>query len=95
MSVAAARFHVVGRVQGVFFSASTRSEAQRLGLKGYARNLADGRVQVLAVGDAQALAELQRWLHAGPPAARVTEVHREDLVECELSAADPQDFRTD
>ena len=47
--MAAARFFVRGRVQGVWFRASTRDVATRLGLTGHARNLADGRVDVLAV----------------------------------------------
>lgn len=76
----AARFHVSGRVQGVSYRAATRAQAQRLGLRGHARNLADGRVEVLAVGAPQALEELARWLRQGPPLARVVEVVREDLA---------------
>ena len=76
-----ARFIVSGRVQGVFFRASTRTEALRLGLNGYARNVADGSVEVLASGDAAALDELQRWLHVGPPAARVQSVQRVESDE--------------
>jgi acylphosphatase len=75
--VSAARFLVEGRVQGVFFRASTRDEALRLGLDGYAKNLADGRVEVLAAGDDTALDALELWLHRGPPLARVTAVSRE------------------
>ena len=73
----AARFFVAGRVQGVFFRASTRTEALRLGLAGYANNLADGKVEVYAEGDAAALEALARWLQQGPPLARVSEVRRE------------------
>jgi len=76
-----ARFIVSGRVQGVFFRAYTRTEALRLGLNGYARNVADGSVEVLASGDAAALDELQRWLHIGPPAARVASVQRVESDE--------------
>lgn len=82
----AACFHVSGRVQGVSYRAATRAQAQRLGLRGHARNLADGRVEVLAVGAPQALEELARWLRQGPPLARVAEVVREDLAvapDCE------------
>lgn len=71
-----ARFIVSGRVQGVFFRASARDEALRLGLAGHACNLADGRVEVLACGEENAIAEMQRWLHHGPPLARVTGVER-------------------
>ena len=73
----AARFFVGGRVQGVFFRASTRTEALRLQLAGYASNLADGRVEVYAEGDAAAIEALAQWLRQGPPLARVSEVRRE------------------
>jgi len=66
--------HVVGNVQGVFFRASARAEAQRLGVTGYARNLPDGRVEVLACGSADAVAELRDWLRRGPPQADVSGV---------------------
>ena len=79
--MAAARFLVSGRVQGVFFRASTREQALALGLCGLARNLADGRVEVIACGDHEAIAMLERWLHEGPPAARVEQVLRESCAE--------------
>ena len=72
----AARFIVSGRVQGVFFRASTCEQAQRLDLRGHARNLDDGRVEVLACGPDAAIAQLADWLQRGPPAARVTSVER-------------------
>lgn len=78
-AMASARFLVSGLVQGVYFRASTRERAQALGLHGYASNLADGSVEVVASGDAAALDELERWLHDGPPAACVEAVEREDL----------------
>jgi len=68
------RFRVSGRVQGVGFRFATRNRARELGLSGYAANLADGRVEVLACGDETALAELEVWLQAGPPSARVRDV---------------------
>jgi acylphosphatase len=71
-----ARFIVRGRVQGVWFRASTREHAERLGLRGHARNLADGSVEVLAAGDADAIDAIERWLHVGPPMARVDAVLR-------------------
>ncbi|WP_329742724.1 acylphosphatase [Dyella sp. A6] len=73
----AARFFVSGRVQGVFYRASTCEQARALSLTGYARNLADGRVEVLASGEAAALDALEHWLWQGPPAATVTAVARE------------------
>ena len=68
------RCHVAGQVQGVFFRASTRQQAERLGVKGHAKNLADGRVEVLACGPPAAVRELQEWLRQGPPMAKVTGV---------------------
>ena len=65
---------VDGRVQGVFFRASTREQAARLGVNGHARNLPDGRVEVLACGTVDAVRELRTWLKQGPPQARVTEL---------------------
>lgn len=75
--MAAARFLVSGRVQGVFFRASTRDQGLRLGLSGHARNLAGGQVEVIAEGPPEALDDLERWLWQGPPAAEVAAVVRE------------------
>jgi acylphosphatase len=77
-AVISARFLVTGKVQGVFFRASTRNEALRLKLRGYARNLPDGRVDVVACGDAAAVDELEQWLWQGPSAARVDDVVRSE-----------------
>ncbi|MGH8111110.1 MAG: acylphosphatase [Rhodanobacteraceae bacterium] len=79
-----ARFIVTGRVQGVFFRASTRECALRLDIAGYAKNRADGSVEVVASGTQAALDGLDGWLHHGPPAARVENVTREALPEQEL-----------
>lgn len=67
-------FQVTGRVQGVFFRAGAKRQADRLGLRGYARNLPDGRVEVLAVGEAAAVASLGRWLRRGSEQAQVAGV---------------------
>ncbi|WP_147652231.1 acylphosphatase [Vulcaniibacterium gelatinicum] len=81
--MAAARFRVRGRVQGVSFRAATRAQAVPLGLCGHARNLPDGSVEVLAVGSEAAIAALERWLWHGPPLARVTAVEREQADAAE------------
>lgn len=70
---------VGGRVQGVAFRAATREQAMRLGLTGYARNLADGRVEVLICGEPTAVAQLRDWLRTGPALANVTGVACEAL----------------
>jgi len=68
------RCFISGRVQGVFFRASTRARALELGINGYARNLPDGRVEVLACGPDVQLQQLCDWLQQGPPGARVSGV---------------------
>lgn len=75
------RFLVSGRVQGVFFRASTAEQARALALTGHAVNLPDGRVEVLACGENEALDRLQRWLGQGPGAADVHEVKVETSSE--------------
>jgi acylphosphatase len=77
---------VNGRVQGVFFRASTQQQAQRLGINGHAKNLADGSVEVLACGQTDAVQQLRAWLWVGPPSSRVT------AVECEIVDAPVPDF---
>ncbi|WP_028081667.1 acylphosphatase [Solimonas soli] len=68
------RFRVRGRVQGVHFRQSTCERALALGLRGWVANCADGSVEGLAGGAADALAALREWLQRGPPAARVEHV---------------------
>lgn len=65
---------VSGLVQGVYFRGSARRKANELSVTGWARNLPDGRVEVLACGEAQAVAAFREWLWEGPPAARVADV---------------------
>jgi acylphosphatase len=72
------RFLVHGKVQGVFFRHSTRVEAERLAIRGIARNLPDGSVEVIARGTAPAIQELRVWLHRGPARARVDAVQELD-----------------
>ncbi|GAB3016782.1 hypothetical protein GCM10027098_09450 [Bowmanella dokdonensis] len=65
---------VTGKVQGVFFRKSTQARALQLGLSGYAKNLADGSVEVLACGKKSDLEELVAFLREGPPASDVSDV---------------------
>ena len=83
MSEATRRFRVTGKVQGVFFRHSTRLEAERLVLSGYARNLPDGSVEVAVRGAPDAVEQLYQWLHRGPRSARVAAVQ-----EIEFAADD-------
>jgi len=78
-TVKMARLYLVeGRVQGVGFRFFVEDAAKELGLKGYVRNRADGRVEVYAVGERDALARLREQLEAGPRAARVEGVREQD-----------------
>ena len=77
MPIARAHLVVSGRVQGVAFRACTADEAQRHGLRGWVRNLPDGRVEVEAEGERAAVEALAAWCRRGPPAARVLAVEAE------------------
>jgi len=70
---------ISGRVQGVWFRASTRDEAVLLGLTGWVRNLPDGRVEAVFEGPEETLQQMLAWCRQGPPSARV------DAVETEWS----------
>jgi acylphosphatase len=74
MSALTVRCTVSGRVQGVFYRASTSERAAELGLSGWVRNLDDGRVELAVSGDAEAIEALVSWLWEGPPRADVTAV---------------------
>jgi len=87
--VAAMRFLVHGHVQGVGFRWWVWRQAKRLGLRGLARNLRDGSVEVIADGSESALAELERALAQGPPAAQVERVERSPVPP---EVAIPSDF---
>ncbi len=63
-----------GLVQGVWFRASTREEAMRIGVGGWVRNLPDGTVQALFEGEKKKVEEIIGWCYKGPPGARVSKV---------------------
>lgn len=65
---------VTGKVQGVFYRQSTRKKARSLGIKGTVRNLPDGSVQILAIGDDDRIEFLIQWCKQGPPKAMVVDV---------------------
>ena len=70
---------VYGGVQGVFFRASTKKQALQSGITGYARNLPDGCVEVVACGQLPAVEELKDWLQYGPETATVSAVQCEPI----------------
>ena len=65
---------ISGKVQGVFFRASTKSKADELGINGFVRNESDGSVYAEAEGTPEQIEALVKWCHQGPPHAQVTEV---------------------
>ena len=83
------RCRVKGRVQGVFFRASSKEQANKYNLTGYAKNLPDGSVEVLACGQSQAVEALCDWLWQGPLHARV-----ENVVCTEVEQNPPERFTT-
>lgn len=74
IALRSAHLIVSGKVQGVFYRKHTRSAAKELGLTGWVRNLSDGRVEILAEGTEQQLAQLQQWCYKGSPRSKVTDV---------------------
>jgi acylphosphatase len=88
----ARRCLVSGRVQGVYYRGAAQQRARSAGLVGHARNLPDGRVEVLVVGHEPTVREFIEWLWVGSGASQVT------AVECEALEIDPQghprDFHT-
>jgi len=75
------RFLVIGKVQGVYFRHSARLEAKRLNVRGLARNLPDGSVEVLALGGVPAVQAMRDWLKRGPTQARVDTVLESDAAD--------------
>jgi acylphosphatase len=88
--VSATRAHVFvsGRVQGVWFRESTRSRADELGLRGWVRNLPDGRVEALFEGEAKAVRLALDWVREGPTHARVEEVVVDEMAASDFDGAD-------
>ena len=82
------RFIVSGRVQGVWYRGSTQQQAQKLGVKGYVRNLADASVEVVACGPNEQINQLHSWLQQGPNNASVSSVLSEETEYRSLKSFD-------
>jgi acylphosphatase len=80
----AQHYLVSGKVQGVGFRQATQARAQVLGISGWVRNLTDGRVEVLASGEAEALSAFSAWIRRGPGAAAVRSVAQGKVEENDL-----------
>ncbi len=87
------RLHIwiSGKVIGVWFRESMRTEAERLGINGWTRNLPDGRVEALFDGPEDKVDELVEWCRKGPEAAQVTNI--EEKEEREDVPAMPAGFK--
>lgn len=72
-------FMIKGKVQGVWFRASTQDEAKALGITGFARNTEDGHVEVVACGDKEKMMQFCTWLQKGPELARVDHVESKEF----------------
>ena len=83
---------ISGRVQGVFFRDSTRLKANELNLKGGVRNLPDGRVEVLAIGEDSVIQLLIKWLEIGPKYAKVSTIEVIDLAVDSLQSQQGKKF---
>lgn len=71
---------VSGRVQGVYFRAFTQKQAKKLNLTGYAKNLSNGDVEIIACGEKNQLEKLVSWCHKGPLMAKVNSVQTQPLT---------------
>ena len=76
---------VTGRVQGVWFRASTQSEAVSRGVDGFVRNLRDGRVEAWFQGEDDAVDAMVAWCREGPQHARVEHVTTEDVAPVDVT----------
>lgn len=83
-----AHIYVSGLVQGVFFRASMQEVARSLGVRGWVRNLPDGRVEAVLEGEEDKVLKVIEWARKGPPLARVEEVK----VEWEEYRGEFRDF---
>ncbi len=77
---------VAGQVQGVYYRASFKAEADRLGLKGWVRNLADGRVEFFVRGAGSTVDAMLAWARQGPRGARVDQIHTADADDEDVPA---------
>jgi acylphosphatase len=76
----ARRYTITGRVQGVGFRFFTEDAARREGLHGWVRNLADGSVEIMAEGDAEAVDRFERHVRHGPPGARIEQIEVDHIA---------------
>ena len=81
MSKKTVHVYVEGKVQGVWFRASTKQEAERLGLNGWVRNTKDGRVEAIFEGSSEQVDEMIKWCHSGSSLSSVSNVTVQEMDE--------------
>ena len=84
--MAVKKVFISGKVQGVGFRFHAHEEAVKLGLKGWVRNLSDGRVEILVSGNEKEIKDMIKWAHRGPQTARVEKVEVQDTNEAPTEA---------
>ncbi len=89
------RFTVHGRVQGVFFRASTRDKARQFDLNGWVRNNTSGEVELIACGEAGNIDKLREWLWQGPKFSKVIEVESQRLPDNKMADMSGFEIRRD
>jgi acylphosphatase len=81
MSRKTVHVYIRGKVQGVWFRANTKEQAEKLNVQGWVRNMRDGRVEALFEGDTESVNEMVEWCHHGPYMANVKDVRVQELNE--------------
>ncbi|SJN09217.1 Acylphosphate phosphohydrolase, putative [Halomonas citrativorans] len=87
MSACCIKASVTGKVQGVGYRRAVQKQALQAGITGHAKNLTDGRVEVLMCGERHHVNMLGKWLWQGPANAQVTHVEYEALAQCHAPEA--------
>jgi acylphosphatase len=77
------KLNITGRVQGVFFRVKTKKTADKLGILGYVKNLADGSVEAMIQGNPSIIEQMIQWCNQGPSASQVDKVTTENIQQAE------------
>ncbi len=73
------KLNITGRVQGVFYRAETQKQADKLGIKGYVKNLANGSVEAVIEGEPSVVSQMIEWCRKGPAISKVNSVETQEI----------------